>query len=264
MRKALNYAVDRTVVTNAAGFRAGKPTDQIIPPGLAGYRNASLYPTHANVARAKALLAGRTGKLTLYTSLGPPTEEQALIIASSLKRVGLDVTVKKFPFGVLLGRIGNPKEPYDMILIGWFADYADPYDFVDVLMNGNRIAPRNNLANLALFDDPKFNKQLDAAAKLIRRRALRRVRLARRADHARGGAVGADQQPERAGVRLEPHRVLRVRAGLPADEPRRRLHQVDQPCPGEAPVGAAPGRAEQARDLARGMSGPRPNGISID
>ena len=166
VRKALNYAVDRTVVTNAAGFRAGKPTDQIIPPGLAGYRNASLYPTHANVARAKALLAGRTGKLTLYTSLGPPTEEQALIIASSLKRVGLDVTVKKFPFGVLLGRIGNPKEPYDMILIGWFADYADPYDFVDVLMNGNRIAPRNNLANLALFDDPKFNKQLDATAKL--------------------------------------------------------------------------------------------------
>jgi peptide/nickel transport system substrate-binding protein len=166
VRQALNYAVDRTIVTNAAGFRAGKPTDQVIPPGIAGYRDASIYPTRANVARAKALLAGRTGKLSLYTSTGPPTEEQALIIQSSLKAVGIDVTVKKYPFGVLLGKIGSPKEPYDMILIGWYADYADPYDFIDVLLNGNRIAPRNNLGNISLFDDPKFNKEMDVAAKL--------------------------------------------------------------------------------------------------
>ena len=166
VRKALNYAVDRTIVSAAAGFRAGKPTDQVIAPGIPGYRNVSIYPARANVARAKALLAGRTGKLTLYTSQGPPTEEQALIIQGSLKRVGIDVTIRKYPFAVLLGRIGNPKEPYDMILIGWYADYADPYDFVDVLLNGSHISPRNNLANLSLFDDAKFNKQMDAAAKL--------------------------------------------------------------------------------------------------
>ena len=167
VRKALNYAIDRTIVTRAAGFRAGKPTDQVLPPGIAGHRNVSIYPMRANVAKAKALLAGRTGKLSLYTSAGPPTEEQAQIIQQSLKRVGIDVTVKKFPFGVLLGRIGNPKEPYDMILIGWYADYADPYDFIDILMNGKHISPRNNLANIALFNDPKFNRQMDAAAKLV-------------------------------------------------------------------------------------------------
>jgi peptide/nickel transport system substrate-binding protein len=166
VRKALNYAIDRTVVTNAAGFRAGKITDQVIAPGIPGFRDVSIYPARANVARAKALLAGRTGKLTLYTSSGPPTEEQALIIQGSLKAVGIDVTVKKYPFGVLLGRIGSPKEPYDMILIGWYADYADPYDFIDVLLNGNRIAPRNNLGNVSLFDDPTFNKEMDVAAKL--------------------------------------------------------------------------------------------------
>ena len=176
VRKALNFAIDRTIVTAAAGFRAGKPTDQIIAPGIPGYRNVSIYPARANVARAKALLAGRTGKLTLYTSQGPPTEEQALIIQGSLERVGIDVTVKNFPFGVLLGRIGNPKEPYDMILIGCSADYADPYDFIDLLLNGSRISPRNNLANIALLDDPRFNRQMDAAAKLDRRRAVRRLR----------------------------------------------------------------------------------------
>ena len=138
----------------------------MLPPGISGYRDVSIYPARANVARAKARLAGRTGKLTLYTSQGPPTEEQAQIIQQSLKRVGIDVTVKRFPFGVLLGRIGNPKEPYDMILIGWFADYADPYDFIDILLNGKHISPRNNLANIALFDDPKFNRQMDAASSL--------------------------------------------------------------------------------------------------
>jgi ABC-type transport system substrate-binding protein len=166
VRKALNFAIDRTVVTRVAGFRAGKVTDQVLPPGISGYRNVTIYPARANVARAKALLAGRTGRLTLYTSAGPPTEEQALVIQASLKRVGIDVTIKRYPFGVLLGRIGNPKEPYDMILIGWFADYADPYDFIDVLLNGDRISPRNNLGNIALFDDPGFNRQMDAAAKL--------------------------------------------------------------------------------------------------
>ena len=197
VRKALNFAIDRTIVTRAAGFRAGKPTDQVLPPGISGHRNVSIYPARANVARAKALLAGRTGKLTLYTSTGPPTEEQALIIQGSLKRVGIDVTIRKYPFGVLLGRIGNPKEPYDMILIGWFADYADPYDFVDVLLNGKHISPRNNLANIALFDDPKFNRQMDAASRLIGDARYAAYASTRRADHARGGTVGADQQPER-------------------------------------------------------------------
>ena len=150
----------RRGIQGGQAHRPGAPTGHLRLPERLD------LPGAGECRPAKALLAGRTGKLTLYTSPGPPTEEQAHIIQGSLKRVGIDVTIKKYPFGVLLGRIGNPKEPYDMILIGWFADYADPYDFVDVLLNGKHISPRNNLANIALFDDPKFNRQMDAAAKL--------------------------------------------------------------------------------------------------
>lgn len=165
VRKALNFAVDRQAVTRLAGFRAGKPTDQVVPAGIPGHKDVSIYPWTPNVARAKALMAGRTGKLNLYISSGPPLEEQAEVIKANLKAIGLDVTVKKLPFGVLVGKIGNSSEPYDMVLIGWFADYADPFDFIDILLNGARITQTNNV-NLSLFDDPAFNAQMDKAARL--------------------------------------------------------------------------------------------------
>ena len=49
-----------------------------------------------------------------------------------------------------------------MNLIGWFADYPDPYDFVNVLLYGKTIAKLNNV-NTAYFDDPAFNRRMERA-----------------------------------------------------------------------------------------------------
>ena len=45
---------------------------------------------------------------------------------------------------------------------GWLADYADPYDFINVLLSGENIHDTNN-NNFAYFNDPKFNKLMDQA-----------------------------------------------------------------------------------------------------
>ena len=60
-----------------------------------------------------------------------------------------------FPFAVQLAKAGKRGEPFDLNLIGWFADYPDPYDFINVLLHGRTIDAENNV-NTAYFDDPAF------------------------------------------------------------------------------------------------------------
>jgi ABC-type transport system substrate-binding protein len=165
MRKAVNYATDRRAIISQAGYLAGTATDQVLPPTMRGFQNAKVYPVGPpNVARAKAL-AGAGGKAVLYTDNTPTSTNQAELVQAFLKQVGIDVEVKRFEFGVLTSKIGVLKEPYDIVLIGWFADYADPYDFINVLLSGDTLAPDNNVNN-ARFDDPTFNKRMDNAANL--------------------------------------------------------------------------------------------------
>ena len=44
LAKAINYAIDRKRCSLQGGYLAGKRTDQILPPGIAGFRDADLYP----------------------------------------------------------------------------------------------------------------------------------------------------------------------------------------------------------------------------
>ena len=67
---------------------------------------------------------------------------------------------------MLVSKIGVTSEPYDMVALGWIADYADPYDFINILLSGNKITKTNNV-NLAQFNDPKFNSEINHAALLI-------------------------------------------------------------------------------------------------
>ena len=74
------------------------------------------------------------------------------------------MNVREFPFVVQIGKAGTKGEPFDMNLIGWFADYPDPYDFINVLLYGKTISKANNV-NTAYFDDPAFNRKMEQAAR---------------------------------------------------------------------------------------------------
>ena len=56
LRKAVNQAIDRRALLAQGGYLAGKRTDQILPPGMAGFRDADLYPLkQPNMNAAKKL-----------------------------------------------------------------------------------------------------------------------------------------------------------------------------------------------------------------
>jgi len=62
LRKAVNQVIDRRALLAQAGYLAGKRTDQILPPGLASFRDADLYPLkQPNLPLAKKLAQGHTG-----------------------------------------------------------------------------------------------------------------------------------------------------------------------------------------------------------
>ena len=71
--------------------------------------------------------------------------------------------IKLYAFSVQITKAGTRGEPFDMNLIGWFADYPDPYDFINILLYGKTIAKTNNV-NTAYFNDPVFNRRMERAA----------------------------------------------------------------------------------------------------
>jgi ABC-type oligopeptide transport system substrate-binding subunit len=164
-RQAIAYAIDRTALMRTGGLNAGRANDQILPPGLPGYEPITVYPNRPDVARAKELLGGRTGKVVLYAGNDPASLASIEILRQNLKAVGLTLEARSFTFAVQITKAGTRGEPFDMNMIGWFADYPDPYDFVNVLLSGTTIAKENNI-NTAYFDDPGFNGKMNAAARL--------------------------------------------------------------------------------------------------
>jgi len=168
LKKAINFAIDRKAILNQAGYLSGKRTDQILPPGMAGFKDADIYPLKGpNLTAAKKFATGNTrdGKVVFYTSSTATSAAQAQIVQFNLKQIGLDVEVKQFARAVQIDKESTRGEPFDITNEGWIADYADPYDFIDVLLNGKNLQPQHN-NNIAYWNDPKFNAKMNAAARL--------------------------------------------------------------------------------------------------
>jgi ABC-type oligopeptide transport system substrate-binding subunit len=168
LRKAVNQAIDRRALLSQSGYLAGKRTDQILPPGMAGFRDADLYPLmQPNLTAAKKLATGHTGdgNVVLYESNRGASPLRAQIIQYNLSQIGLKVDTHLFARAVQLTKEGTRGEPFDIADESWGADYADPYDFINVLLDGRNIQEQNN-NNFAYLNDPKFNKQMTQASLL--------------------------------------------------------------------------------------------------
>jgi ABC-type transport system substrate-binding protein len=166
LRKAVNHAIDRPSMLRVAGKYAGKRTDQILPPNMQGFRDAALYPIKgANPVRGRALANGAKDDITLLYTTSPTSVARAQILKYNLEQIGLSVTLKPQPFAVAIRTAGTRGSDFDMFLIAWFADYPDPFDFINVLLDGQNIQDANN-SNYSYLNSPKYNKLMTHAAKL--------------------------------------------------------------------------------------------------
>jgi oligopeptide transport system substrate-binding protein len=173
LRRAINYAISRREYVAQAGPYAGKPWTHIFNPGVPGWKNVNPYPIAPDLQKARALAAGhfRDGKITLYYwGSGTTNNAQAAIVRQDLINLGFEpenITMKAFSGSMLSDPMGKRGNDADMgVSYGWCSDYPDPYDWINVLFYGGFIKPENNV-NYSYMDVPRWNRKMEAAAKLV-------------------------------------------------------------------------------------------------
>jgi peptide/nickel transport system substrate-binding protein len=184
LRQAVNYAIDRTALARFGDQGLPEhPTDDYLPPGMPGAAGAHIYPLTPDLAAARRLVRGHAGQtVVLYTFAVPRGREEAQIVSGDLAAIGLRVVVKTFSPGILFAKYATPGEPFDIGLIGWTADYLDPDNFLDLVLERGTSIPG--------FDNPKYRAEIAAATALsgpARFLAFRRID----ADLIRNGAPWA-------------------------------------------------------------------------
>ena len=170
LRQAVNFALNRIALLRERGVHTGELTDQYLPTGVPGFRDAHLYPLkRPDLTKARALARGhrRSGTAVLYTQDNGPGVPQAQIVKANLERIGINVTIRQFPGPVMFAKIFTPGEPWDLTFLGWFPDYFDPANVLGALLDG-RYVPRQGAygSNWAYFNSPKYNRLLRQAARL--------------------------------------------------------------------------------------------------
>jgi ABC-type transport system substrate-binding protein len=175
LRRAVNHAIDRPQMVRQYGHLGGSRTDQILPPGMPGFRDGKIYSLGGeNLTRARQLARGNTrgGKAVFYTFNAAPGPSIAQVVQFNLKQIGIDVEIKQFDRVAHEQRTGRHGERFDISLQSWDADYPDPYNFINVLLDGRRIQRTNN-TNDSYFDTPAYNRKMERAAGLTGQARLR-------------------------------------------------------------------------------------------
>jgi ABC-type transport system substrate-binding protein len=138
MRKAVNFAVDRAALAKSAGPGfSGLPTDQYLPTGMPGFRDADIYPLGGpDLARARRPAGPRCHHAPAYTSSSPACVRLAEIVTADLGRIGIRVEVRRFAIDPTFAHEFARGARFDIGWYGWSVDYADPSDFIDLPLTG--------------------------------------------------------------------------------------------------------------------------------
>jgi len=165
-RKAVSFGISRKPLVDIRGPRAGFAQCSLLTPAIPGYQKCSVYPVNkGNLTKARSLAKGHTGHINYwYTSSTTGTAIQQLATAQ-LSGIGFtNIDHKPFQSGLFtaLGKKGND---YDFAIVGWSADFPDPYDYINKLLSGQTIQDVQN-NNTAYFNNPKANSLMNKAASL--------------------------------------------------------------------------------------------------
>ncbi|MET9383902.1 ABC transporter substrate-binding protein [Streptomyces sp. NPDC002928] len=174
-RKAVEYAIDKVSVQTAEGGPIrGDIATTVLPPDIPGYQKADVYATTGNkgdVAKAKEQLKA-CGKSTITTNISARSDRQqeidaATAIIASLKKVGINATLKQYPSGkYFTDYAGVPtfdkKQNIGLHMMQWGADWPGGYGFLQQILHGDAIGASGN-TNISYLDDKQVNEMLETA-----------------------------------------------------------------------------------------------------
>jgi ABC-type transport system substrate-binding protein/DNA-binding SARP family transcriptional activator len=181
VRQAVNLALDRGLVAgNYGGPLAARPTCQILPPDLAGYRRYCPYTRdpsadgawHApDLARARRLVAasGTAGMpVTVWDTAEPAgSVNETRAAVAMLRQLGYRASLRRLPESTYFAYTNDSRNRAQVIDGGWSADYASADTFIGKLAC-SYFAPGDGQAttDASEFCDPALDRQITGAAAL--------------------------------------------------------------------------------------------------
>ncbi|MGW1965700.1 ABC transporter substrate-binding protein [Streptomyces sp. NPDC001935] len=174
-RKAVQFAIDKVSVQTAEGGPIrGDIASTVLPPDIPGYEKSDVYASAGNkgdAAKAKEQLKA-CGKETINTNISarsdrPQEIDAATAIIASLKKVGINASLKQYPSGkYFTDYAGVPKftekNNIGLIMMQWGADWPSGYGFLQQILNGSAIGDSGN-TNLSQYDNKDVNSLLEKA-----------------------------------------------------------------------------------------------------
>lgn len=181
VRRAFNYAINKERLVKLCGGLC-VPTDGVVPLTIP-WTNSTFQRYEYNPEKARALLAeaGYTNGLTvpLWYGLGRGIFERIAEAAQQdLQAVGVEVELRSANYNAFQFK-AETRRQMEFGVWGWFQDYPDPSDFLDVLLSGERITD-TDCNNASFYNNPEMNRRLDAAAQSLN--VGERTRLFREAE----------------------------------------------------------------------------------
>jgi len=164
VRQAVNYAINRDALVRVYGGLA-TPTENILPPTYPSYKKHSFYPY--NLAKAKQLVAASGDKgiaVTVWNHDRGLDPKATAYLVDVLNSIGFKAKEKVINSTIYWTTVGNQATKAQIGFADWFQDYPHPLDWIDVLLNGERITQTHN-NNYSNFDNQSINAKIDALKK---------------------------------------------------------------------------------------------------
>ncbi|MEA2472311.1 MAG: peptide/nickel transport system substrate-binding protein [Thermoleophilaceae bacterium] len=186
VRRAIAAVTDRDELRlTRGGPTLGAVANHFIPPGIPGFDEAGgnagpgfdfTKNPNGDVELAKSYMRKAGFASGMYS--GPPllmvgdneepSNRTAEAFQAQLQKIGIGVKLRQVPHATVLSEFcQTPKAKVALCPnLGWAKDFYDAEAFVDLLFAGSAIQPDGGNYNHAEFNDPKINKEIEAARKV--------------------------------------------------------------------------------------------------
>jgi peptide/nickel transport system substrate-binding protein len=165
VRRAVNYAIDPDAINRIQGGVI-QPSNTIIPKGIPGHEDTpNLYPH--NMAKAKALVkkSGLAGTpITVWGDPEDPTKPTVEYYADVLNQLGFKAKTKIISAETYFATTGDRSVHAQTGWANWFQDYPHPADFVDVLVNPDKVVATGNNNYSYNASDHKLAAEINAVS----------------------------------------------------------------------------------------------------
>lgn len=172
VREAISYAVNRSSVVNALGGStvAGASTTFLPPQKALGHQPYDYFPAGdtGDAAKARQVLA-EAGVANLTIELAHQNDDAegqgpkvAAAVQEALKQAGITVELTAIDAATYRDVTGKPDTEPGLSLQYWGADWPSGGPFLIPIFDGRQIVKAGGNFNLAQYDDPSVNAEIDA------------------------------------------------------------------------------------------------------